>query len=265
VPARLPLLAALTILTGAAPAQAQSTPSAGGTAPASAAAPTEEAGVAVLRRVHDRYSQTRFRTLTFTQKTTFPDGRVEWWYEAERIPGHARVDIAPFDSLKTSIFRNDSAYVFARGELQRTGGPLAMTMWTLMDMYAIPPEETAEALRRRGVDMALVHEREHEGRRVIVIGAADYDTTRQQVWLDAEHLYAVRHIIPRGGHRVIDVSGHTFRDGGWVEGEIRVYLNGELQLLEEYNDIRTNVELPPGLFEPAPYLPPPWPRRQGHE
>lgn len=224
-----------------------------------AATAEEEPGLTVLREVHRRYADTRFRTLTFTQKTTFPDGRVEWWYEAESIPGMARVDIAPLADRKTSIFRNDSAYVYEGGELQRSGGRLAMTMWTLMDMYAIPPERTAEALRFRGVDLALTHERMHDGRRVIVIGAAEADSTKQQVWLDAEHLYAVRHIIPRGGHRVIDVSGHVFRDGGWVEQEIRVWLNGELQLLEEYFDTRTNVALPAGLFEPEPYLPPPWP------
>ena len=69
-------------------------------------------GLEVLREVHRRYSATRFRTLTFVQKTTFPDGRVEWWYEAESIPGKARVDVAPFANRNAQIFRNDSAYVF---------------------------------------------------------------------------------------------------------------------------------------------------------
>src|SRR5919201_1555605 len=80
------------------------------------------AGVAVLEQVYQRYAHTRFRTVSFLQKTTFPDGRVE------------------------------SAYVWRNGELTRRAGPLAATMWTLMDMYAGPPPETPAALRRRNLD-----------------------------------------------------------------------------------------------------------------
>jgi hypothetical protein len=215
-------------------------------------------GLEVLREVHRRYSTTRFRTLTFVQKTTFPDGRVEWWYEAESIPGKARVDVAPFANRNMQIFRNDSAYVFQDGALARTGGGLALTMWTLMDMYAIPPEETAAALTRRGVDMERVHERMHGGRPVVVVGALEGDTTSAQVWLDREHLYAVKMIVPRGGHRVIDVGRHTYLAGGWVEQEITVWLDGRMTLHEEYFDVRANMALPPDLFEPDTYRAPPW-------
>jgi hypothetical protein len=215
-------------------------------------------GLEVLREVHRRYAATRFRTLTFVQKTTFPDGRVEWWYEAESIPGRARVDVAPFADRNMQIFRNDSAYVFRNGALERTGAGLSLTMWTLMDMYAIPPEETAAALARRGVDMARVHETTHGGRPVVVIGAHAADTTSAQVWLDREHLYAVKMIVPRGGHRVIDVGRHTYLEGGWVEQEITVWLDGRMTLHEEYFDVRANVPLPADLFEPDAYRAPPW-------
>ena len=221
-------------------------------------ADTVSPGEEILREVHRRYASTRFRTLSFTQRTTFPDGRVEWWYEAEAIPGRARVDVAPFTDGNAQIFRNDSAYVFQKGELARTAAGLAVTMWTLMDMYAIPPAETAAALRRRSFDLERVHERSHDGRDVYVIGALAGDTTSAQVWLDKEHLYTVRIITPRGGHRVTDVGKHVFQDGGWVEQEITVYLNGQMTLHEEYFDVKTNVELPVDLFEPDRYRTPPW-------
>jgi hypothetical protein len=221
--------------------------------------PQNAAGLEVLREVHRRYSTTRFRTMTFTQRTTFPDGRIEWWYEAEAIPGRARVDVAPFPSRNAQIYRNDSAYVFRNGELTQRSAGLAATMWTLMDMYAVPPEETAAALGRRGFDLTKVHEKEHGGRPVVVVGAPLGDTTSAQFWLDKEHLYTVRLLTTRGGHRVTEVGKHVFMGGGWVEQEIKVYgPNHQLSLLEEYFDTRVNVELPANLFDGDMYRPPPW-------
>ena len=221
--------------------------------------PANAAGLEVLREVHRRYSTTRFRTLTFTQRTTFPDGRIEWWYEAEAIPGRARVDVAPFSNRNTQIFRYDSAYVFRNGELTQRSQGLAATMWTLMDMYAIPPEETAAALGRRGFDLTKAHERDYNGRPVVVVGALAGDTTSAQFWLDKENLYTVRMLTTRGGHRVTEIGKHVFMGGGWVEQEIKVYgPNHQLSLLEEYFDTRVNVELPANLFDGDMYRAPPW-------
>jgi hypothetical protein len=190
---------------------------------------------------------------------TVPDGRIEWWYEAESIPGKARVDVAPFATRNAQIFRSDSAYIFRDGQLTQQSAGLAVTMWTLMDMYAIPPEETAAQLSRRGFDLTRTTERVHEGRPVIVLGVSEAsDTTSAQIWLDRQHLYAVRMVTPRGGHRVTEVGKYVFMGGGWVEQEIRVYLNGEMTLLEEYLDTQVGIPLPANLFEPDVYRAPPW-------
>src|SRR5688572_17299851 len=92
---------AFLLLAAASPLAAQARAS-GAPAPAADITP----GLEVLREVQRRYASTRFRTLTFTQKTTFPDGRIEWWYEAESIPGKARVDVAPLANRNAQIFRN---------------------------------------------------------------------------------------------------------------------------------------------------------------
>jgi hypothetical protein len=72
-------------------------------------------GQELLALMHDRYAAKWYRTLTFTQKTTLPDGKVETWYEALELPGKLRIDIAPLDSMKTILFRNDSVYQFEGG------------------------------------------------------------------------------------------------------------------------------------------------------
>jgi hypothetical protein len=249
-------LSAVALLAAFVPASAQGR--GGGLPAAGPPVPDDAPGLQVLREVHRRYSGTRFRTFTFTQRTTFPDGRIEWWYEAEAIPGRARVDVAPFSNGNAQIFRSDSAYVFRNGERTQASAGLAITMWTLMDMYAIPPEQTAAQMSRRGFDLTKTSERVHQGRPVLVLGALAADTTSAQIWLDKEHLYNVRIVTPRGGHRVTEIGNYAFRDGGWHEQEIKVYLNGQMTLLEEYLDVRTNVTLPPDLFEPDRYRTPPW-------
>ena len=66
-------------------------------------------GEELIAQMRERYAGKWYRTLTFTQKTTLPDGKVETWYEALELPGKLRIDIAPLDSMKTILFRNDSA------------------------------------------------------------------------------------------------------------------------------------------------------------
>jgi len=44
---------------------------------ASAIAPKD--GEALIREMHQRYDGKWYRTLTFVQKTSFPDGRSETW------------------------------------------------------------------------------------------------------------------------------------------------------------------------------------------
>ena len=74
-------------------------------------------GVEVISRMRERYLGKWYRTLTFVQKTTLPDGKVEKWYEAAELPGKLRIDIAPLEGKNTILFRNDSLYEFKAGRL----------------------------------------------------------------------------------------------------------------------------------------------------
>ena len=80
-----------------------------------AGAPPKD-GIELLQQMHDRYAGRWYRTMSFVQKTSYPDGRVETWYEAAEVPGKLRIDISPVDSGNTIIFRNDSVYQFQHRE-----------------------------------------------------------------------------------------------------------------------------------------------------
>ena len=74
-------------------------------------------GVELIGQMRERYLGKWYRTLTFVQKTTLADGKVETWYEAAELPGKLRIDIAPLDGKNTLLFRNDSIYEFKGGKL----------------------------------------------------------------------------------------------------------------------------------------------------
>ncbi len=54
-------------------------------------------GLELIGQMRQRYLGKWYRTLTFVQKTTLADGKVETWYEAAELPGKLRIDIAPLD------------------------------------------------------------------------------------------------------------------------------------------------------------------------
>jgi hypothetical protein len=74
-------------------------------------------GAELIGLMRERYAGKWYHTLTFVQKTTLGDGKVETWYEAAELPGKLRIDIAPLEGKNTLLFRNDSIYDFKNGKL----------------------------------------------------------------------------------------------------------------------------------------------------
>ena len=209
---------------------------------------------AVFRQIHDRYVGKRFTHVTFVQRTQPADGPVELWYEAIRPLGLVRVDEAPLEELRGLMYRADSLYTFEAGRIAvAKGDERWITMLVLVDIYALHLDSTLLRLRALGVDLAAMHEPHWEGRPAVVVGAHAGDTTAAQIWYDREHLYPVRVIQPPGGgHPRVEfqMSGHQFMAGGWIEGEIRIFVGGRLVTTECYGEIRPDPGLPDNLFDP---------------
>ncbi len=55
--------------------------------PARDEAPPPRTGEELIQQMRQRYDGKWYRTLTFVQKTTLPDGKIEIWYEALSAPG----------------------------------------------------------------------------------------------------------------------------------------------------------------------------------
>jgi len=225
-------------------------------------APPPKNGKELVSMMRERYAGKWYKTLTFVQKTTLPDGKVETWYEALELPGKLRIDIAPLDSGKTLIFRNDSLYVFEQKKL-KASQPLVHPLMVLgFDVYQAPVSETVQKLQALKFDLSKLHQTSWRGRPTYVVGAAAGDTTSPQFWIDADRLYFVRSLEP--SKQDSSVTSETIFDkyiplgGGWLEMEVLFLAGGKEKVKEEYSDPKANVKLEPGIFDPSSWKAPGW-------
>ena len=221
--------------------------------------PAPQDGEALIRQMHDRYAGKWYRTLTFVQKTTHEDGKIETWFEALQFPGLLRIDIAPIDSANVLLFRHDSIYVI-RGGQTRPGRPLVHPLMVLgFDVYADPPETTIAKLKGLGFDLTKLREDTWQGRPAYVVGAAAGDTLSTQFWIDKERLVFVRSLQRGQDGAIMETQFNRYQrlSEGWISPEVLFYRNGVVVTREEYSDMRADVPLPANLFDPK-YAQPEW-------
>jgi hypothetical protein len=224
--------------------------------------PPPRDGAALIQRMRERYDGKWYRTLTFVQKTTLPNGTVETWHEALSAPGLLRIDIAPLDSMNTLIFRADSLHVFKGGTLTESRAMVHPLMVLGFDVYVQPDSVTVRKLRGLGYDLSRVHETTWQGRSTYVVGAAAGDSTTRQFWIDKERLYFVRSLEPSPQNPAVTMETRfeKYREagGGWLEHEVLFLANGAVKMREEYGDTRVEVPLDPALFRTDRWGPPSW-------
>jgi hypothetical protein len=219
-------------------------------------------GQELIAQMRARYHGKWYRTLTFTQKTTLPNGKIETWYEALQLPGKLRIDIAPLDSRNTILFREDSVYQFEHGVLKSAKALVHPLMLLGFDVYQAPVEETVHKLQGLNFDLSKLHQREWQGRKTYVVGAERGDTASPQFWIDAVRLYFVRSFEPSKQNPGV-INETRFEKyvplaGGWVETEVHFLSDGSQRAKEEYSDWKANVELNPGIFDPRVWVAPGW-------
>ena len=219
-------------------------------------------GAELIGQMRERYAGKWYRTLTFVQKTTLADGKVETWYEAAELPGKLRIDIAPLDGKNTLLFRNDSLYRFEAGKLAESKAMVHPLMVLGFDVYAQPVDKTIQQLQTLGFDLTRLHQATWQGRPAYVVGAAAGDTITRQFWIDKERLYFVRMVEPgkqNPSARVETQFNKYIPMGqGWLETEVRFLVDGETKMLEEYTEPKAGVTLDAAIFETGRWVPPGW-------
>lgn len=238
-------------------------------APAATARPGAAAGPAdpptTARRLVERMLATHadsfYRTLTFRQlNVTYTSGgeQKSEWFERQVVPGRLRIDfVAPVADGSGLLYRNDTAYTFQNGRLERTVAQVHPLLLLAADVYALPADTTMAKLGQLEVDTTVFRADRWRDRDVWVVGAAAGDSTSSQFWVDAERMLLVRLFQrqPLPGGRPARTTEYQFEyqevDGFSVPREILFLRDGKPFFRETYTEPRPNAPLDDSVFVPA--------------
>lgn len=198
-----------------------------------------------------------YETLTFTQETIQyrgADADTSIWYEALKLPGRLRIDIAPTDSGNGLLFADDHRYVFRSGQLVFDRQEIHPLLLLGFDVYLSHVDSTIARLDSLGIDMGVMTEDVWGGRDAYVVGDTSADANSGRFWIDRERLLFLRLVQPVSpGGETLDIRFTDYEPagGGWIAPTVEFYRDTTLFLLERYRDIRTNRALKDELFDPA--------------
>jgi hypothetical protein len=223
-------------------------------------------GEEVLRQMHDRYQDTWYESFTFVQDARFYNAdeeidKVETWFESMRIPGKLRIDIWPVSQGRGILFSADVIYGIDGGQIQ-PGRQLVHPLLLMgFDVYRQSVEVSLTKIRGLGIDLTRSHETLWQGRDVIVIGSnGDTDTSSHQFWIDKDRLVFVREL---NGPSEVQFNAWEPVGDAWVAAEVLFFSDGKMTLQELYRDMRFNVEIEEGAFDPLKNVVPAWVRDAG--
>ena len=218
-------------------------------------------GEDLLRAMHDRYKDSWYHTVTFTQKsTTYKlDGTssAETWYEAALLPGKLRIDIGPATDGKGYIFSNGSVTVIKENKVVTNVKDVNMLLVLGFDVYRQDPEATINVVKGEGYDLSKLREDSWEGKPAYVVGAEKDDLKSKQFWVAKDTLLFVREIEPArdGASKLDDIRFIHYQSlaGAWIAAGVEVYSNAKKVFSEDYSDIQANVKLDPAVFDPEKF------------
>jgi len=211
----------------------------------------------LLEAMRARYAGRWYRSATFVQRTLLVDPRDgserrQTWYEAMQLPGRLRIDLD--STLRNGrLFANDSQYVVLNGQLRRAVAGHNPLLVLGFDVYGQPAARTASVLRTLGFPDGPVRADTWQGRPAWVVGGAPGDERSPQYWVDQERLLFVRLVQPDPANpaQAFDARFGEYRrlGGGWMAVRVEAFTGGKRTLLEEYADVKGDVELDPALFD----------------
>ena len=214
----------------------------------------------LITEMHDRFAGNWYRTLRFTQTNTFytqsGGEQKSRWVQNLSVPGRLRIDFEPLSSRSGLLILNNRVTTFDNGKRVDSRRSIQAILTLTADVYAIPAAVTLRRLDSLKIDLEKFRSDKLDKKRVYVVGADDGDLESNQIWIDAERMLLLRLIqAEKRGDRMIvtdtRVGEYKDVDGFPIPHEFVSMRDGKPYFKEEYEDVRVNEELPPGIFDPS--------------
>ena len=223
-------------------------------------------GEDVLRAMHERYKNSWYQTVTFTQKSTTykADGTssAETWHEAALLPGKLRIDVGPASDGKGYLFVDGNLTIIKDDKIASTQKDMNMLLVLGFDVYRQDPETTIRIVKSEGYNLSKVREDTWDGKAVYVVGSEKDDLKSKQFWVEKDTLLFVREIeaAREDATKVADIRFVHYQPlaGAWIAAEVEVYSGGKKVFSEDYSDIQANVKLDPGTFDASRFATTHW-------
>ena len=206
----------------------------------------------LIQAMHDRYGESWYRTLTFTQRTSrrTEDGvSVETWREWLSLPGKLRIEMDdPMTGLDV-LFVGDTTYVYQEGALAAARPERNALLTWGFDVYTQPPSATMDILTSEGYDLTAFREDVLDRKLFYVLGVPESG----EVWIEKERLLFVRLVEPfdeDGTLQDVRFENYQRLGGGWIAPYVSISVDDELVFWETYSDIVADPELDAVLFAP---------------
>lgn len=215
-----------------------------------------QTGEQTLEKMYRTYAGNWCNTLTFVQRTENYQNdsltKISTWYETIAYPGQFRIDFGDPAKGNATLFLGDSVFTFRKGALLRKDYRVNDLIFLLGGLYFHPLKKVKSLFKEFGFDLSKGYESTWKGKAVYVIGATPGDEKSNQLWIEKERLVLLRMIKYENGQKEEGIFEDHIRTGkGWTETKIAFYLDDKLFQLEYYNDVKANVPITDGHFDPA--------------
>lgn len=214
-----------------------------------------QSGEAYVRKMYDRHHKNWYRTLSFTQETGFYRNdsliRKSTWHERARFPHDLRIDVDSINGGTKIFYLKDSTYRVRNYKIQSAAVDPNPFVFFLGGIYMLPLDSSLATLTKNGYDLSLSSTTDWNGRKTLIIGAAnDKELTRNQFWVDAEHLYITRVVVKMGSSMFdVHLSDHIKLSKAWSETNVKFYRDGRLLQVEKYSNLQPGVILSNDVFD----------------
>jgi hypothetical protein len=207
----------------------------------------------VIEAMHERYEGKWFTDVAFEQYSFFyaNDSLVDKqiWYEVYQFPGALAIKFDSIESRSGYLFSNDTMRMFSEGEIAVEKRRIHDLVVLTMDLYSQEPEVTIAQLEELGYDLSKFHENVWQGKEVYVVGAEEGDSNSTQFWIEKERLILLRTLRTEDENcrEVVFEDYMPFGDA-LIEQTVLFKMNGELEMREEYFNIRPAKDVDEAIF-----------------